>query len=112
MTTIATKKLSTQLTKVRVRQFVRGTGGEVKDKETVFRRIRKTTLAFPVYEGCCSSTISSRSFTWVKYRHRRWEVRFSQRTGRWELTLPAGNFRENANYEAEVLSADIEDDDH
>ncbi len=56
---------------------------ELKDLETIRRRIRRSQAHFPD----CSSEIKLRSFEWVFYRKRKWQVRFA--AAGWELILPS-----------------------
>lgn len=82
---------------VRIRQFVRGTEGEVKDKETAWFRIQRNREEFPVFTGCPSSEVKFRSFDWIWYRNRKWQVRINH-NGEWVLTLPGEEIMKNITW--------------
>ncbi|MHA2279677.1 MAG: hypothetical protein ACXAC5_02120 [Promethearchaeota archaeon] len=49
-------------------------------------------MSYPVFSGCCSSIVRRRSFNWVRYQGRRWEVNWSAQEGKcWYINLPGSD---------------------
>lgn len=73
-----------------VNQFRSGKQGRLDNLPSIKRRVRCSTASYPVFNSCCCSMVIPRSFHWVRYRGRRWQVKRDNLSGgAWVLTLPS-----------------------